>query len=42
MTDIATYLRAFSKDLGERIVEMYPALHKPEDPVSPKMSTLLR
>lgn len=39
---IHEYLRAFSKDLGERIVETYPALHKPEDPVSPRMSTLLR
>jgi len=28
------YLR-FSKELGKRIVEMYPALHTPDDPVRP-------
>jgi superfamily II DNA or RNA helicase len=36
------YLRHFSKELGERIVEMCPALHTPDDPVSPRMKTLLR
>ena len=40
--DIATYLRCFSSELGERIVETYPALHKPDEPVSPRMNTLLR
>lgn len=39
---IQDYPARFSKELGERIVEMYPALHKPEDPVSPRMRTLLR
>ena len=36
------YLRTFSSELGERILETYPALHKPGDPASPQMSTLLR
>ena len=39
---IQDYLRRFSKELGERILEMYPALHRPDDPVSPRMKTLLR
>jgi hypothetical protein len=39
---IQDYLRTFSKDLGERIVETYPALHHPDEPVSPRMNTLLR
>ena len=34
--------RSFAAELGERILEMYPPLHKPEDPVSPRMRTLLR
>lgn len=39
---LCDYLREFGNELGERILERYPALHKPEDPVSPRMSTLLR
>jgi hypothetical protein len=39
---IPDYLRCFGKELGERILETYPALHKPDDPVSPRMNTLLR
>ena len=40
--NIQEYLRAFSRELGERILQEYPALHQPGDPVSPRMSTLLR
>jgi len=42
INDIPTYLRACAPELGERIIQMYPALHKPGDPVSPRMKTLLR
>jgi RecG-like helicase len=41
-TTLCDYLRKFSSELGERILETYPALHKPGDPVSPRMNTLLR
>ena len=40
INDIPTYLRAFAAELGERIIKTHPALHKPEDPVSPRMNTL--
>ena len=40
--NIQDYLRACAPELGERIIQMYPALHKPGDPVSPRMKTLLR
>ena len=36
------YLRAFASELGSRIVEMYPPLQGPKDPVSPELKTLLR
>ena len=39
---IQDYLRRFSKQMGERIIETYPALHAPGDPISPLMQTLLR
>jgi superfamily II DNA or RNA helicase len=39
---IQDYLRAFAPELGERIVQTHPALHTPDDPVSPRMCTLLR
>lgn len=38
---IPEYLR-FGAELGDRIVQMFPALYKPGDPVSPRMRTLLR
>ncbi len=40
--NIHDYLRACAPELGERIIQMYPALHKPGDPVSSRMKTLLR
>ena len=42
LKSIGDYLRAFAAELGERIIKTHPALHKPEDPVSPRMNTLLR
>src|ERR1041384_467506 len=39
---ISDYLRQFGTELGERILQTYPALYKPGDPVSPRMRTLLR
>ena len=39
---LCDYLREFSSELGERILETCPALHKPSDPVLPRMKTLLR
>jgi hypothetical protein len=39
---IQEYLRRFSNELAERILATYPPLHKFEDPVSPRMNTLLR
>src|SRR6516225_6603965 len=41
-TTLCDYLRKFSSELCERILVTYPALHKPGDPVSPRMNTLLR
>jgi superfamily II DNA or RNA helicase len=42
VTDIYSYMREFSTRLGERILEEYPALQSFEDPVSPRLDTLLR
>ena len=36
------YLRTFSQELGARIVEMYPPLQGPNDPLPPALKTLLR
>jgi hypothetical protein len=36
------YLRMFAGELGERILQSYPALHNAHDPVSPRLATLLR
>jgi hypothetical protein len=36
------YLRTFSQELGARIVEMYPPLKGPGDPLPPVLKTLLR
>jgi len=35
-------LLAFASELGSRIVEMYPPLHGPRDPIAPALMTLLR
>ena len=39
---IATYLRRFSPELGERILESFPPLHAVDDPPSPLIGKLLR
>ena len=39
---IEAYLRRFSGELGERILASYPALHDVNDPVSPRIKSLLR
>jgi hypothetical protein len=36
------YLRTYSNQLGSRIVEMYPPLQGPNDPLAPEIATLLR
>ena len=39
---IADYLRRCSQELGERILQVYPALQAPGDPVSDRFNSLLR
>jgi superfamily II DNA or RNA helicase len=36
------YLRNYSQELGARIVEMYPPVQRPNDPVAAPIATLLR
>jgi superfamily II DNA or RNA helicase len=42
LTTIYDYMRANAPLLGERILQEYPALHPFNDPVSPRIDTLLR
>jgi hypothetical protein len=42
ITDIATYLRAWAPELGERILQTYPPLHGFDDAASPLTGQLLR
>lgn len=42
ISDIFTYMHAWSEQLGQRILQEYPALHRFEDPVSPGVDALLR
>ena len=42
MDNYYEYLRSFSQELGARIVEMYPPLQGPNDPLPPALKTLLR
>ena len=39
---IQDYLRMYAPEMGQRILEMYPPLHRLSDSVSPSMKTLLR
>ena len=39
---ISDYLRAFSSEMGERILESFPPLHAVDDPPSPSIGKLLR
>jgi hypothetical protein len=41
-TDIASYLKAYASDLGQRIVDLYPPLHNIDDPILPLLDHLLR
>jgi len=36
------YLRMFAGELGDRILQTYPALQKADDPLSPRLASLLR
>jgi hypothetical protein len=36
------YLRMFAGELGEKILQSFPALHNAHDPVSRRLATLLR
>jgi len=40
--NISTYLKLYSPQLGERIVQQFPPLHAPDAPLSPLVRTLLR
>lgn len=42
IVDIYSYMRCYSALLGDRILQEFPALHRFEDPVSPRMERLLR
>lgn len=42
MESIYDYFRANGTELGKRIVETYPALHRSSDPSAPEMEELLR
>src|SRR5258708_13249320 len=42
MDNYYEYLRIFSHELGAGIVEMYPPLQGPNDPLPPALKTLLR
>jgi hypothetical protein len=39
---IHEYLRRFACELGERIMQTYPALQTADDPLSPRLASLLR
>jgi superfamily II DNA or RNA helicase len=42
LENIYSYMREFSAQLGTRILEEFPALQKLDDPISPRLDTLLR
>jgi hypothetical protein len=42
ITDIPTYLRVYSQEMGERILQSFPPLHAVDDPPSPLIGKLLR
>ena len=42
LSNIYDYMRAHAVELGERILTTYPALHRVDDPPSPRLDTLLR
>lgn len=42
LATIYDYMRAYARELGERILQSYPALHQVSDPPSPLLDELLR
>ena len=42
LTCIGDYLKAYGAELGRRVVEQFPALHQPSDPVWPAINELKR
>jgi hypothetical protein len=42
ITDIATYLRTHSEEIGKRIFGSYPALHGADEAPSPLLSQMVR
>ncbi len=40
--NIGNYLRQFASELSDRILQTYPALHNPGDPISGRFESLLR
>ena len=42
ITDIATYLRSHSDEIGKRILSSYPALHGADEAPSPLLSGMVR
>src|SRR5665811_740159 len=42
ITDIATYLRKHSEEIGKRILSSYPALHGVDEAPSPLLSRMVR
>lgn len=40
--NIGNYLMRYASELGDRILQTYPALHNPGDPVSGRFGSLLR
>jgi len=41
-TDIPTYLKLFGPDLGQRVLDHFPPLHRPTDPTWPALDQLKR
>jgi hypothetical protein len=42
ITDIYTYLRTYSQELGSRIVEICPPVQGPNDSITKQVASLLR
>jgi hypothetical protein len=42
LTNISTYLKQYGAALGQRVVEQFPPLHQPSDPVWPALDQLKR
>jgi hypothetical protein len=42
LTCISDYLKAYGAELGRRVVDQFPPLHQPSDPVWPAVNELKR